>query len=230
MDYTAIRKLSLRAFIGFLVATAVIAVISVLSGEFGEFQLKVLATSLTISAASVCSMSCAAFIEKKKMAALGLSGIVLAIAAAVLLIGGMWPEIKSDEYWKTAITCVVFALAFAHAFLLILPDLDERQAWVQLTSSVSIGALALLIVFAVWGEIDDKAYYRLLAVVAILVALQTLIVPILMKLRKGASRERKLLVLERIEGELYKDSAGKAYRVKEVNADQGFATDAEPGR
>jgi VIT1/CCC1 family predicted Fe2+/Mn2+ transporter len=94
----------------------------------------------------------------------------------------MWPEIDSEEYWKTTITFFVFAIAFAHVFLLVLPQLDNKQKWVQLASSISIGILALLIVVAVWGEIDAEDYYRLLAVVAIIVGLETLVVPILMKL------------------------------------------------
>ena len=67
MDYSEIRKLALKIFIGFLGLTAVIAIISVLAGQFGELQWKILGTTFTISAASICSMSCAAFIEKKKI-------------------------------------------------------------------------------------------------------------------------------------------------------------------
>ena len=127
MDYTEIRKLSLRVFIGFLVLTALIAIISVLSGEFGELQLKTLATSATISAASILLMACVAFIEKKKLAGIGLCGIFLSFSAAILLSVGIWPEIESEGYWKTTITFGVFAIAFAHAFLLVLPQLDDKQ-------------------------------------------------------------------------------------------------------
>ena len=216
MGCTEIKKLFLRVFVGLLALAALVAIISVLSGEFGKLQLKILATSITISAASICSMSCAAFIEKKKLSELGLSGIFLSISAAILLIVGMWPEIDSEGYWRTTITFVVFAIAFAHAFLLVLPELDDKHKWVQLASLVSIGALALLIVVAVWGEIRDEVYCRLLAVVAIIVGLETLVVPILMKSRKGNSQERKSLVLKSMGGEMYKDSAGKVYNVKEL--------------
>ena len=88
MDYTKLKILSLKVFIGFLGLTAIIAVIAVLRGEFGKLEEKILATSLTISGASICSMSCAAFIDKKKHTLLGLFGIGLSVAAAVLLIAG----------------------------------------------------------------------------------------------------------------------------------------------
>jgi hypothetical protein len=219
MDYRRIRRLSLMVFIGFLGLTALIAIISVLAGEFGEVQLKILATTFTISAASICAMSCAAFIEKKKLMQFGVAGILLSVAAAMLLIAGLWPEIDSEGYWKTTVTLGVFAVAFAHAFLLVLPELDQRQKWVQPVSSVSIGILALQIVVAVWGEIDAEGYYRLLAVVAIIVGLETLVIPILMKLRRKNGRKSEKVVLERIEGDVYRDSAGKRYRLTEIDTE-----------
>ena len=224
MNYTAIRKLSLKIFLGFLGLTALIAIISVLSGEFGELQWKILATSFTISAASICSMSCAAFIEKKRLIELGISGIIFSVASAILLIAGMWLEIDSEGYWKTTITLVIAAVAFAHAFLLVLPELDDNQKWVQRVSSVSIGILALQIAVAVWGEINNEGYYRLLAVVAIIVGLETLAIPMLMKLRKGNGQKRQKLVLEKLEGDIYRDSAGKQYQLKDINSEQGCCT------
>jgi hypothetical protein len=225
MDYKAFRKLSLKVFIGFLAFTALIAIVSVLSGDFGDVQLKILATTFTISAASICSMSCAAFIEKSKLRSLGLSGILLSVAAAILLIIGIWPEIKSDEYRKITFTLITSAVAFAHAFLLVLPELDDRQKWVQTVSSCSIGILAVQIVVAVWGEIENEDYYRLLAVVAIIVGLETLVIPILMKLRKGNGKKRELLILEHLEGETYRDSTGKIYNVQEINSEQSASAD-----
>ncbi len=219
MDFTGIRRASLKVFIAFLGLTALFAIISVLAGEFGELQWKVLATTLTISAASICAMSCAAFIEKKKFTQLGIAGILLSVSAAILLIGGMWPEIDSEVYWKTTATFGVFAVAFAHAFLLFLPELDERQKWIQPVSSVSLGILAFQIVIAVWAEIGAEEYYRLLAAVAIIVGLETLVVPILIKLRRRDGRTSDKLVLERIEGDVYRDPSGRKYQLKEIVAE-----------
>ncbi len=214
MDYTNIRKQALKVFLGFLGVTAVIAIISVLSGEFGELQFKVLTTSLTISAASICAMSCAAFMEKKSLTALGLSGILLSVISASLLIAGLWLKINSEDYWKTTVTFIIAAVAFAHAFLLILPTLDETHTWVQTVSAASIGILAIQITVAVWGEIHDEGYYRFLAVVAIIVGLETLAIPMLLKLRKGNAPKTHTLTLKPLEGDIYQDVRGKQYHVK----------------
>jgi hypothetical protein len=220
MNYTEIRKLSLKFFIGFLGLTAVVAIVSVLGGEFGELQWKILATTLTISAASILSMACAAFIEKKKSLNLGMSGIVLSIVAAVLLIIGIWPEIDSELYWRTTISVAVVAVGFAHGFLLVLPDLDDKQKWIQSFSTVTIGILCLLIVAAILGDINNDIYFRILAVVAIIAGLETLTIPILMKLQKGGGQRTEKLVLEKVENGIYTDAAGKRYELREIDAKQ----------
>jgi hypothetical protein len=229
MNYAKITRLSLKVFIGFLGLTALIAMISVLTGTFGKIQMKILGTTFTISAASICSMSCAAFINRKKLVQLGLLGIVLTISAAIMLIISMWWEIRSDVGEKVTITLSVFAVAFAFAFLLVLPKLDDRQKWVQMVSSVSIGILALQMVIAVWLEGYIKLndwYFRLLAFVAIIVGLVTLVIPILMKLRKGDERKYDKIVLERIDGDVFRDTAGKKYRLTEMDTEPDARTDS----
>jgi hypothetical protein len=142
------------------------------------------------------------------------------VVAAGLLIAGVWLEPHNDEYWKTAVTFVIAAVAFAHAFLLVLPTLDATQKWVQRVSTVTIGLLALQIAVAVWGEISNEGYYRCLAVVAIIVGLETLAIPMLMKLRKGNEQEKPTLVLEKLEGDIYRDTTGKQYHLKEIIPEQ----------
>jgi hypothetical protein len=224
MNYTKIIRWSLKLFIGFLVLTALIAMVTVLTGTFGKIQEKILSTTLTISAVSLCLMSCVAFINRKKIVWLGLLGLLLSVSAAIMLLIGMWLEIHSSAGEKVTITLTVFAVAFACAFLLVLPKLDDRHKWVQLVSSVSIGILALQSAVAVWCEHYIKLndwYFRLLAVVAIVVGLETIVIPILMKLRKGDERKIDRIILEKIEGDVYRDTAGKKYRLMEIDTGPG---------
>ena len=215
MEYTDIRRLSLKVFLGFLGLTALVAIVSVLGGEFGELQMKVLLTCFAISIASMCSMSCAAFIEKRRLAELGLAGMFFSILAAILVISGLWLEAGGEVYWKSTATVIVAAIAFSHSLLLFLPQLEFDQRWVQQGTAIAIGVLAVQIVVALWGEIEGEGYYRVLTAVAIVVGLGTLSVPVMMKLGKGGEQRRKL-VLEQIEGGRYQDAAGRKYRVEEI--------------
>ncbi len=216
MDYPQIRKLSLKVFIGFLAITALIAIVALLSGSSNPVTGKILVTCLSISGASICSMSCAAYLEKrKKPAALGFTGIVLSILAAVLIVVGVWSDIQYEPYWKGTGNVIVIAIAFAHAFLLWIPQLDLRHRWIQPVSSITIGVLSIQIIFSIWSEVENELYLRFLAVVAILAALETLVIPILMKLRKETPAKGTTLTLEHVEGDLYRDADGKEYTVME---------------
>ena len=66
MNYTKLKKLSLKAIIIFLIISAIFAIISVLSDNFFSwFQLRIWGTTIAMSMVSICLMSCAAFIEKR---------------------------------------------------------------------------------------------------------------------------------------------------------------------
>lgn len=161
-------------------------------------------------------MACAALMEKKKRVPVATAGIVLCVITAVLVIAGIWPKIDSEEYWKATGTSALLALAFTYSFLLALPDLDDRHKWMQPASFISIGILTLLIISDIWFQTHrwKALFFRTVGVVAILTALETLVIPILVKLRKGQRAATVKLVLEKIEGDLYKDTAGRKYHLK----------------
>ena len=185
-----LKRLSLWAFIGFLVVTAIVAIVAVVSGDFGDFEAKVLITSLIISGASVCVMAYAIFAERTGQMRVGQVGVALTVVAAALLLVGMWSERGEDEFWKVTLTFLILAVGLAYALLLLLPELKGRQRWVHTTSSVSIGVLAGMSIIGIWAEFSEDWYIRLLAVVAILVALQTLVIPVLVWLRRMGEGER----------------------------------------
>jgi hypothetical protein len=182
MNYTEIRRLLLKVFIEFLSLTALVAITSVLSREFGQTQLKVLATTFSISAGSICAMSCAGFLERKGAKGVGLAGILAAAVAVLMVIGGVWGEIKDTDYWKTTMTSIVISIAFAHGCLLRLPNLAASYRWTQTVSTILIGLLAVQIILAILGEIKDEGYYRLMAALSVLAVLVTLVIPICSRL------------------------------------------------
>jgi hypothetical protein len=205
-------KLTLRAFLGFLTLTALIAIISVLGGDFGEFEWKIIITSLTLSLASICAMSCAAFMARNKQQMVGGAGIAAAVIGATLTIAGVWGEVSNDTYWKTTLTFGITALACAHGFLLILPDLGRAiNRWFRPFALGSVAILALQIIMAAWGEISLDGYYRAMAAVAIVVGLVTASLPILIKLKKDDETRRKKLVLTKLNDGTYRDSDGRRY-------------------
>jgi len=130
-----------------------------------------------------------------------------------MAISGMWMEANAEGYWKTTVTLIVLAAAFAHVLLLWIPTLAPKYRWSQAAVVVSVAVLALQILLAVWGETRDVGFYRAMGVVAVLVVLFTLIVPICAKLSGGEEAKDGRLVLTQVDGEVYRDASGVRYRV-----------------
>ena len=220
MKPNELKRTLLKVFIGFLIATACIAIISVLTGEFGEFQVKVLATTLTISAASICSMSAAAFIERRRQRILGSIGIGLSCVAALLVIGGVWSGTSDVNYWRTTMSFIFLAIAVAHGLLLCLPNLAPAYRWVFTLGPLLIGVLVFQGLFLLWEIIDSEFLVRSTIVNSILVVLITLIVPILMRIGGSKSSDTSesneavvTLFLKQQREDVFVDSDGMCYRV-----------------
>ena len=217
MNYSKIKKIFLRGFIGFLVLTAIVAIVAVFNESFGETQKRILATTFTISIASICAMACAAFIERRGLITLGMAGITCSALGGALLLLGIWNILESEISFKVTATLITMSVAFAHSFLLALPELGKRHFWVQVVTAITIGLLAIQIIAAVWIEIENIIYYQSLIVVAILVGLETLVIPILLKLGGQEKPQTQELHLTHVDGNHFRNADGEMYEVKAVD-------------
>lgn len=224
MDFTRIRKTALRIFIAFLAFTALISIVFIFGEEFGDIQVRILMTSFTISISSICAMSCAAFIERRKMVNLGLTGMTVSVLTGLLVITVIWIDPNNDIFYKLIASMIAASLSFAHAFLLMLPELDKKHEWVQQSAAITITLLLTMIISMIWWEVENEFIFRMLGAVAIVVGLQTLVIPILLKLKsspdsvsnadetvsEGSTSE---LHLTHLQGDMYRDDKGKTYEV-----------------
>jgi len=219
MNYKTFRRRALQIAIGFLVLTALVAIVSVFMDDFGHVYTKILATCFTISVACLCIIASTAFIEQRQQVAIGTIGILLSLVAAGLIITGMWAEFRFDWYWKTSACLTVCAIASAHCFLLLIPQLDRRQQWLRWTASLSIGLLTLQILTSICFQTKNGLHSQLIGVVSILVGLQTVLIPIFMKMRKGETSPTLKLQLTQVEGNRYRDVSGREYLLQETAPD-----------
>ena len=228
MNYKTFRRRALQIAIGFLVLTALVAIVSVFMDDFGHVYTKILATCFTISVACLCIIASTAFIEQRQQVALGSVGILLSLVAAGLIISGLWAELRFDWYWKTSACLTVCAVASAHCFLLLIPQLDRRQQWLRWTASLSIGLLAVQSLISICLQLKTNLHSQLIGVVSILVGLQTVLIPIFMKMRKGETSPALQLQLTQVEGNRYRDASGREYLLQETAQDNHESADDDP--
>ncbi len=92
------KKTALWALIISTSFSALLGIITLVSGDFGDVELKILLTSLSISAGSICALSCAFLLEKRRIIQLAFPGIMLAIIGTILLITGIWTEFDNEIF------------------------------------------------------------------------------------------------------------------------------------
>lgn len=222
MDASTLRKRFLWGFLVALAITAMVAIVAILGEGFGDLQWRIMATSGAVSAASICAMACAAFLERGRMPWFGHVGLGLTGLALALMLVVTWCDPRPSQPWGrlTALT-TIWAVAAAHAQLLLLPRLGARHRMVQSAAVVAIAVLAALLSFIVFDVDLVRHMVQQVAVLAIVVALLTLAVPILWRIggeRDAAPPVLEQLTLQRTEDGHWIDAGGVRYEVRRLGS------------
>ncbi len=180
-----VKKAFLYALIGSVGLSALLGILAILSGRFGWFEIRILLTTVTIAAASICGLACGAYLTTRQGRALPLSGVALTLLAAVMVIGGIWTEASSEGYWKLAACASVFSVACAHLSLLSMARLAEWFRWSLAAAYAVIFLVASLIVLMILVESHGAGMFQLLGVAAIIDAAVTIVIPVLHRLSKS---------------------------------------------
>lgn len=186
MNRGSLRTFALRSLIVSVIATAVLGIIAVLGNRFDDLTVRILLSSVVVSIASLASLTCATLLERRPRHPLAVAGIALAVAAAGLILVGLWARINATDYWRVAGSTGVVAIASAQICLLWLARPAKRFEWVQWAAFAVWYGLAGIIVWVIFGEPPEEMIWRPLSVLAILSGAVTIVVPVLHKLNSGA--------------------------------------------
>jgi hypothetical protein len=190
------RRPLLFALIGSVLLAALLGIVLVLQEKWGWFEIRVILTTIVIATASVCGLACDLSRTPRGTNALPIAGLILTAIGAGLILLGMWLDVHWEEYWKTAASVSILAVATAHVALLSIARLEGNYWWVYFIACQIIFGLALLLVATIVFEIDIDRMYRFIAALAILDAAVTVIVPILHRISKTAPQSRAASLLD----------------------------------
>ena len=185
MNSQRFSKVLLRVFVVSicLMAVAGIAALAIPMNRF-DLAIKVFLTTATIAAASICGLACGGCLSRGHRV-LPTAGLVLTVLSAVLVLTGMWPEIHSETYWKTAIVCGFFAIACAHLSMLFMANLAGRYRWAFLFAyQLTLGLATLAAAGVIFELYDNETFWRATGSVAVLVAAVTLLIPVFHRLSR----------------------------------------------
>lgn len=165
--------------------SALVGIVVIISGNLGDFEGRVILTTITISAASICALAAGSLWELRNARNFPPIAVAFAILAALLIIFGIWGRISDEEYWKFIATIGVIAVASAQTCLILLAQLAPRFKWAQMVALIGIAFLTFQIILTIHGEVEGEAFFKAMGATAILVAALTIMMPIFHRLSRA---------------------------------------------
>jgi hypothetical protein len=162
---------------------ALASIIVILSGGFGDTEAKILLSSFSIAAYSLAGLIATARFGRRPLF-LAPAGLGSAALGLVLTLALIWTEAGNDALWRIALSVMVIAGAIAHANLLLGNQERKDPAALVLKATFAVSALltALIVVPILAAGEPGGGYWKLVAVLAVLLVLGTLVVPIVRKM------------------------------------------------
>ena len=118
----------------------------------------------------------------------------MTFAAASMILIGMWADLEVEWYWKSTASISIFGVATVHICLLSIAKLTGRFSWVFFVACQVIFGLALLLSIVILWEIENERMFRFLAVVAIMDAALTLVIPLLHRISKTEANRSEMMM------------------------------------
>lgn len=184
------KNLNLKKFFLYLLITSVgfsalLGIGVILLGTFGELEVKVLLTALTVTVTSLLGLACGAFLETRRGDALPVCGIIFALISAILWIIFIWLNPSDGRFFvKVAFSTTLLAASCSHISLLSIATLDKRFRWSLYAAHFSVWSLTAILLWIIWADLkgDAEIVTRIIGVLSIVIAALTIITPIFHKL------------------------------------------------
>lgn len=190
------------ALIGALCLAALTAAGAVLVGEFGDVEERTLLTMLALGGAALTAMAASTQAERRPpLAAIGIGASAVSLVSAAVatwapVVGVPLRSWSGDAFVLAIAVAAVVAVAVAHAALLLPRRGEDRPgvAAVLRPTLILSGLLSMLLIGLILADylililpvnVGGEATFRLVGASAVLVALGTLLVPLLRRMDGG---------------------------------------------
>ena len=109
------RRIFLIALIASVAISAVLGIGVILLGNFGYIEIRVLMTTFTITAMSICGLACGAYLAQERGSILPKVGIGFSLIAALMALLVIWDVLDDfEEFIKSFVTATILAVACSH--------------------------------------------------------------------------------------------------------------------
>ena len=203
----------LYALIASVALSALIGIAVLVFGNFGDFEIKVLLTTLTVTVTSILGLACGAYLETGRGRIIPTAGIIVASVSCVLWIYLVWNPTGNEAFFaKLLLSLTLFSATCAHISLLSLAKLQRRFLWSRYAFLLADGTLTAYLLFLIWNDkwIGHESTSKIIGVLSIVVAALTLVIPIFHKLSATESADDIDAEIEKLHAKIAELEAKRA--------------------
>ncbi len=190
-----LKKLFLYLLIASIAFSSLLGIGVILFGNFGEFEVKILTTALTVTVTSILGLACGAFLETRRGIVLPVCGIILSVAAGILSILFIWNAFGNERFFiRVIFTVTLLAAACSHLSLLSIARLDRKFRWSLYAAYFAVWLLTAILLWIIWIEprAENELIPRLLGVLSIVIAALTIVTPIFHRLSGNTPKAEEI--------------------------------------
>lgn len=181
----SVKRLFLYILILSVSISALTGIGVLLFGEFGSLEIRILFTTLTITAMSILGLACGTGYDSGSGRILPIIGIVCSVLGGAMTLLIIWDIFDDSELFiKATASVTLVAVSCAHLSLISLARLDNKFKWSQIAAFVCVILLTSIFLIIIWlePEIHEGFVSRLIGILSILIATMTVMTPIFHKL------------------------------------------------
>jgi len=171
---------------------AALAVAILAFGRMGDVEGRILGTSLLATTSALLAMVQVPALRGRRLGVAPRVGMMASGVGFFVMTIGMWTEADSAVWAKLGGSGYAIAVAGAMAAVLSGWPIRGRAAWVGSAARRLIAIGVVMVLGGIWFEIDNEAYGRAFAVLAVLLGAAGLAIPILHR----SSAEQVRLAIE----------------------------------
>ena len=185
------KKIILKVLIATFIISALLGIGIILLDWWNEVTAKILLTTVTIFSASIPGLCCSISYEKSKNVVVPQIGMIVTTISCIYFLLLIWELITfkwaSEFTWDFMSTCILLPISFGHMSLMLLIDSDDDKVNIFKIGTISLSViLNILILVEIYANIVMN--WKLLVILSILIALGTIVTPLMYKLSKPSVR------------------------------------------
>lgn len=184
------KKIVLKTLIFTFIISAVLGISIIFLDLWNDITGKILLSTVVIFGFSIPGLSCSTNYEKAKDKTFSIVGISTCFISCIYLLLLTWGFLEFDFFddlnWKLILSGILLSSSFGHISLLLLIDSKEKivNCFKNGTTILSV-IMDILLMSMIFLEIEIE--WKLLAIIAILIVLGTIVTALLNKLNNKAN-------------------------------------------